>query len=142
MTNTSLTVPERRSIDRQIPLHQAKIHIAFRCFLDLNGSPFDGAVALTEHLLVIFKDSACGGILKKSIYCGIFHSVKAIHLLDITSFATNSLSDCVIATIDSNVRIQAGQVIEFARYLIRNYYIITIMFRPIICIYTCSAQSS
>jgi hypothetical protein len=53
-----------------------------------------------------------------------------IHLLDINGFTTNSERDCTITTPDANVTITAPEVLTFSRFVIRNYYVITIMFPP------------
>jgi hypothetical protein len=113
---------DRHAIDRLIPLHQAKVHIAFLCDVVVGSQAYPkGACALTEHLIVLCKPA---------FLFGRFSLLKRIHLLDINGFTTSSETECTITTPDAQVTITAPEVLRFSRFLIRNYYVITIMFPP------------
>lgn len=122
MTDYHLTPAEQTKIEKIVPLHQAKIHLAFRADIVVNNKKFkDGAVALSEHLIVICKRSTIGKSLSL---------VLQIHLLDIINFSTSSESQCKIVTESDSVQIQSKAVLRFARVLVRNYYVITTTFPP------------
>lgn len=117
-----LTPVEQSKIEKIVPLHQAKIHLAFRANIIANNKKFnDGAVALSEHIITICKRSKIGKSLSL---------VLQIHLLDIVNFSTSSETQCKIVTETDSVQIQSKAVLRFARVLIRNYYVITTTFPP------------
>lgn len=117
-----LSERERTKIERIVPLHQAKIHLAFRADFTLNGKKYkEGGIALSEHLIVLTKKSVVGKSLSE---------VTMIHLLDLESFSTSSDTQCKLSTAEYTLLIVSPAVLRFARVLIRNYYVITIMFPP------------
>jgi hypothetical protein len=116
-----LTAEEQTKVERMVPLHQAKIHLAFRGNLVLSGKKFPaGAIALSEHLVVVCKKSLIGHS---------FTHVKTFHLLDISIFSTSSDTQCkIVFPNDQILQITSNAVIRFARVLVRNYFVITKMF--------------
>jgi hypothetical protein len=115
---------ERKRVERMVPLHQARIHCAFRGDIAINSKKYKhGAIALSEHLIVLGKRALMG----KN-----FSPLKIFHLLDLLSFSTSSDTQCkfvVRAEPDSvNVSLESPAVLRFARILVRNYFVITLMF--------------
>ncbi|OHS94484.1 hypothetical protein TRFO_11107 [Tritrichomonas foetus] len=121
MTSDYHLIPkEQQRIERLVPLHQAKIHLAFKADLVVDNKKYkEGAVALSEHMIVLCKKSLIGKTLNE---------ICSIHLLDIQNFSTSSDSNCKLVTELHSVHISSKAVLRFARCLIRNYYVITIMF--------------
>ena len=120
MSDYHLTAKESQKVERIVPLHQAKIHVAFRCDITLNDKKYKGgACALSEHLIVLCKKSMIGGSLSH---------LKTIHLLDIDNFSTSSSSKCKVTTETDSVQLESQACLRFARVLVRNYHVITVMF--------------
>jgi Ran GTPase-activating protein (RanGAP) involved in mRNA processing and transport len=116
-----LTEPEQKKVERMVPLHQAKIHMAFRADVTIDDKKFkQGAVALSEHLIVIAKK----GVVGKG-----FAHVRTVHLLDIYSFSTVSNLSCRLAIEHEPemlmIHVASDCCIRFARILLRNYYVIS-----------------
>jgi hypothetical protein len=107
-----------------VPLHQAKIHCAFRTNIVLNDKKFgNGAVALSEHMVVLAKKSMVGHS---------FSHLKSFHLLDLATFSTSSETHCKAtfrtAPERSTFSLSSEGVLRFARILVRNYFVITRQF--------------
>jgi hypothetical protein len=108
-----LTYKEQEQIERIIPMHQAKIHMAFRATLIYESTRHErGAVALSEHLIVFCSRSR------------LFKSLKPLGQLHVGSIRLlESLDDRIVCIIGGNivVTIIAAPAMRLARNLLRNY---------------------
>ena len=123
MSDYHLNAKETAKVERIVPLHQAKIHVAFRCDIVLNDKRYKGgACALSEHLIVLCKKALIGSSLTH---------LKTIHLYDLENFSTSSNTKCKVTTTKGDsVQLESQACLRFARVLVRNYYVITMMFPP------------
>jgi Ran GTPase-activating protein (RanGAP) involved in mRNA processing and transport len=116
-----LSEAERKKVERMVPLHQAKIHMAFRADIVIDDKRYrQGAVALSEHLVVLAKKAMMGK--------GFAH-VRTVHLLDIYAFSTSSSTQCKLMVRHSpemlTLQLASDCCLRFARVIVRNYYVIT-----------------
>jgi len=110
-----LTNSEQKSVEKLVPLHQAKIHIALRANLTINGTEYEhGACCLSEHLLVLAK---------KRFFGKSFSELKIVHLLDIVSMETSNDYTFTIFTEDAKIMIYTGEAMRLARNVIRDYHL-------------------
>lgn len=122
MSDYHLDKVQQERVEKIVPLHQAKIHIAFKANLVTNNKKYpNGAVALSEHMIIFCKQSLIG----KN-----YTLLKQMHLLDIVGFSTSSENQCKVRGPSDSIEIESGAVLRFARILIRNCYVITLMFPP------------
>ena len=116
-----LTPRDQQRVDELFPLHQAKIHLGFAADIIIDNKKInDGAVGISEHLVIIFKRG-----LKKALTIAV-----KIHLFDLESFSTVSDSQCRLRSMLHTVQIKSEAVLRFARVLIRNYISATLLFPP------------
>jgi len=117
-----LSSSEQKKVEKIVPLHQAKIFIAFKAdFKIIKDSYKGGAIALSEHMIVLCKKSFIG-------YS--YSSVKMIHLLDIRVFRVPDEFTVVLETPDSEIVIVSKVCMRFSRILLRNYILVTKLWPP------------
>ncbi|OHT13320.1 hypothetical protein TRFO_16519 [Tritrichomonas foetus] len=106
---------EQKSVEKAVPMSQAKIHMALRANLEINKHVFhSGAVVLSEHYLVL---------LKRRMFGKGFRPIKYIHLLDVIIAATRNDITFYVETIKYNINIVTQVAIRLARNFMRNYLI-------------------
>ncbi|EAY04661.1 hypothetical protein TVAG_227780 [Trichomonas vaginalis G3] len=108
-----LDAHERKSVEKLVPLNQAKIHIAIRADVRINGTKHKkGAVCLSEHMLVFAKKKVIG----KS-----FSMLATLHLLDIISMSTKSDYFIEVASNTDQYTIYTQEAMRLARTIVRDY---------------------
>jgi Ran GTPase-activating protein (RanGAP) involved in mRNA processing and transport len=114
-----LSEAERKKVERLVPLHQAKIHLAFRADITVGDKKFkQGAVALSEHMVVVAKKGTVGAS---------FSPLKVVHFFDIYSFSTSSETQCKIVVRAHpemvSIVVSSPGALRFARVLVRNSFV-------------------
>lgn len=115
--NYHLDSAEQTLVESLVPLHQAKIPMAFRASFVVDGQSFkEGAIALSEHQITLSK--------KKLIGKG-FTLLHIFHVLDLSSIQT--LSDYAVQlTFDDVVLVFYTEVVlKASRSILRNYILST-----------------
>ncbi|OHS96459.1 hypothetical protein TRFO_37346 [Tritrichomonas foetus] len=115
---------EQDQVERLVPLHQAKIHIAFRANVKYNTKRYDNAaVALSEHMVTICN---------RGFFGRSFRVLTTFHVFDITSITTKNDHTVLIDTISSHFIIKSPAAIRFTRNLIRNFILSNPMMPPVL----------
>ena len=113
MIDYHLNSKEQTQIERIVPLHQAKIHLAFRSNINLNKKHYENCVvALSEHMVILCNRTFIGNNLK---------SLKSFHLFDIIHFETLTDELIRINLIDEEIEIISSICMKFSRNLLRNF---------------------
>jgi len=108
-----LVPKEQQQLERIVPLHQAKIHLAFRSNVKINGKiSSDCVIALSEHMVTVCSHGFIGKSLKL---------MMAFHLFDIIGFRTISDEIMEIEIPDNSLVIQSTISMRFSRNLLRNF---------------------
>ena len=108
-----LTPKEQKSVEKMIPLHQAKIHIALRADLIIDDDVYEkGACCLSEHLLLLAK---------KRFFGRSFTELNVVHLLDLTSLETHDDYTFSFTAGSIKVKIYTGEAMRLARNIFRDY---------------------
>ena len=108
-----LNPKEKEQIECIVPMHQAKIHLAFRANLVFDGKTYkNGVAALSEHTITVCSRAMLGKNLKL---------LAVFHMLDLKALRTIS-DECVeITTAEHSVTILSTTCMRFARCTLRNY---------------------
>ena len=108
-----LNPKERDQVECIVPMHQAKIHLAFRAnvLFDRKSHP-NCAVALSEHMVTICTRGMFGRNLKLLI---------TFHLFDIIRCGTSDEDTVMIVLPEHEITILAPKCMRFVRNLLRNY---------------------
>ena len=113
---------EQKSVEKLVPLHQAKIHIALRADINFNDKIYErGACCLSEHLLVICK---------RRMFGSSFSLVHIIHLVDIRSLETTDDFTFHVSTDLHTVKVYTGEAMRLSRNLLRDYILSMAMVPP------------
>lgn len=117
-----LSKKQQCRIEALVPLHQMKIHMALRVYYKSKNekNKRSGAVALSEHYLIIFK---------KNIF-GSYRIVDKIHLFDIRGISTKRDDLFSIVTTITGYKIWSPVAMKLVRNLMRNYILATLMMPP------------
>ena len=107
MSDYHLDKVQQERVEKIVPLHQAKIHIAFKANLVANNKKYpNGAVALSEHMIVFCKQSLIGKIIHYLNRC--IYSILSVFQLH---QKTNARSEDPATPLKSNlVRFYASLV--------------------------------
>ena len=104
---------EQKQVEKLVPLHQAKIHLAFRANLNINDKIIQNcAVALSEHMITICTP----GFLRKSLKL-----YDTYHLFEIKSVETISDDTAKIAFDDVTIYFTTNCCMRFIRNTLRNF---------------------
>ena len=108
-----LNKKEQEYIDHATPDSQAKVQLACRADIEVRKKLYRaGAVALTEHFVLLFRKAMFGKKFKRS---------AAIHVLTIVMAQTKSETELIIETAKENIKIRTPIAVRMARYLMKNY---------------------
>ncbi|EAY04556.1 Leucine Rich Repeat family protein [Trichomonas vaginalis G3] len=108
-----LTPAEQKAIERIVPLHQAKIHLAFRAnFIYENKEYNNAAIALSEHMITICTPGFLIFTLK---------FFTSFHLFKITSISTLDDRTAVIEYGNESITICTPVCMRFIRSILRNF---------------------
>ena len=117
-----LTPKEQQKVQNTVPFNQAKIHMAFRANIEINGKEYPlGGAALSEHMVTLYKKSLFGSTLTM---------IESIHMLSITSLTTTNDQCMKFTTLQETITVKSLVAMKFARNLLRNYILITSLFPP------------
>lgn len=114
-----LNVKEQKGVEKHIPTSQAKIHIAMRSNFVIDQEEYKkGAIALSEHMIIL---------LKKRMFGNSFKHALTIHLFDITMINTKDDETLIIETNENKIIITSEIAMRLARNVLRNYLLSTKM---------------
>jgi len=108
-----LSPKDQQQVEKIVPLHQAKIHLAFRAHVQVSEKQYKNCgVALSEHMVTI----CCRGFLGNSL-----KFLDSFHVFDIIRVQTTS-DDCVRIDIPNKILyISTTTCMRFTRNLLRNF---------------------
>ena len=108
-----LTESEQQQIEKLVPLHQAKIHLAFKANIQIGEKELNNAyIALSEHMITI----CTLGFLKRSIKL-----YDTYHLFELVQIQT-ICDETARLEFDENIMyISTPCCVRFIKTLIRNY---------------------
>ena len=108
-----LSPQEQESIEKLVPLHHAKIHMAMRADFTVDSAKYsEGAIAISEHMLTFGKKRLLG----KS-----FNLVTQFHLFDITHLETKSSYEFLIRTENNEYTVYTTEAMKLVRTILRDY---------------------
>ena len=108
-----LTPAEQSQVEKCVPMHQAKIHLAFRANIQIGEKIINqGAVALSEHMITI----CAPGFLRKTLKL-----YETFHLFDIKSVVTVSNEEVKMKIKDQTIQIVTPTCMRFVRNTLRNF---------------------
>ena len=108
-----LSSKEREQVECIVPMHQAKIHLAFRANLVFDGKSYqNSAVALSEHMVTLCSRGVFGRNLKL---------LYTFHLFDVISCRTLDDNTAALALPEHEMTIVSPTCMRFVRNMLRNY---------------------
>ena len=108
-----LSPSEQSQVEKCVPMHQAKIHLAFRANIKIDDKIINkGAVALSEHMITI----CAPGFLRKTLKL-----YETFHLFDIKSVVTVSNEEVKMKIKDQTINIVTPTCMRFVRNTLRNF---------------------
>lgn len=114
-----LNPQEQESVEKLFPLHQAKIHLAFRAKMMIGDKVIpEGAMAVSEHFITLCKPKFVG----KG-----YSLITTLRFLDLTQNETVSDSYANLGFDKVSVYIYTGCAVRFTRTILRNCLLFTLM---------------
>ena len=108
-----LSPKEKEQVECIVPMHQAKIHLAFRANVLFDSKSYKNCVvALSEHMVTVCSRALFGKNLKL---------LEAFHLLDVTGVTTIDDKTVVIEVNGHVLRVLSSTCMRFVRNMLRNY---------------------
>lgn len=108
-----LSPAEQKTLERIVPLHQAKIHLAFRAVITFENKVYENAaVALSEHMITV----CVPGFLRYSMKYLI-----DFHLFKIEAVSTLNDQTAVIEFDENSITVCTPVCMRFVRNILRNF---------------------
>ena len=108
-----LSPAEQQQVEKCVPMHQAKIHLAFHANIVIDDKTIkNGAVALSEHMITIYSP----GFLRRSLKL-----YETFHLFDIKSVITLSNEKVRMDIKGRIIYIETQTCMRFVRNTLRNF---------------------
>lgn len=109
---SQLTAKEQKAIEDKVPMHQARITMAFRCNLTVDKKTQNNcSCALSEHMITILPKPPIG------------KTERVYHLFDIIELETLNDNTVTFKTAESEVVVTTTVCLKFVRRLMRNRYL-------------------
>lgn len=120
--NYHLDENEKKIMEKLVPLHQAKIHVAIRADIKIDNSVYEqGAICQSEHMIILARKKLVGKT---------FSTLLHIHVFEITKFSTLTDYALEIETDEHVIQIYTSDCMRLARTILRDYMLSASLIPP------------